>query len=506
VSDDGDDMHYKTASAQSGENACEPDHSLLRTELVYPAFDLHADEAAAYRTSATCSELGSQRIRLVKILPGPLGDAIECRTSVFFMDQAEEYTALSYTWGSAVLQHQIMVDQLPRLVTTNLWRFLRQARQLHIRFSGWLWIDALCIDQSDPWEKLEQVKMIGKIFKGAMQTIVWLGPAYGHSDRAVKALADWSRSLPYQKSSRALWAPPIEPAIKNLCERPYWRRLWVFQELESSQNVRVACGSEQIRLEYLKRFLFASHVGKRAEEKLQSLQQSPAASMLMMARGAVQILDTDLMSVLYVTQSLRCSDPRDKVYAVLNAVNPWCDIEADYTISLPALLNKVLTDMQENHMPSSLKGVAEQCVEIETLFGVETDSMYEVDGRALPVYPNPLRVLSSKQQLKQLRKDHRKLEHLLRSLHVWYTHYGHFRLEFLIHDLCKGLTRDGWRLNAWNWSSGLKGVLEALEQPGRDRGLHVPERNEYHLLSPGSLYFHTESPPRRLQQSRGSLV
>lgn len=39
----------------------------------------------------------------------------------------------------------------------------------------WFWIDSLCIDQENPSEKSEQVKVMGTLYKTASRTLVWLG-------------------------------------------------------------------------------------------------------------------------------------------------------------------------------------------------------------------------------------------------------------------------------------------------------------------------------------------
>lgn len=106
------------------------------SDWTWPAADTFTDGSIARRTVQTCSELGSQRIRLIKIRPGRANHMIECETKVCFLSEAGHYNALSYAWGSPVRRCQIVVDEQPRLVTVNLWRFLQQARNLANRFSG----------------------------------------------------------------------------------------------------------------------------------------------------------------------------------------------------------------------------------------------------------------------------------------------------------------------------------------------------------------------------------
>ncbi|KAH7120724.1 hypothetical protein EDB81DRAFT_233400 [Dactylonectria macrodidyma] len=49
-----------------------------------------------------------------------------------------------------------------------------------------LWIDQICINQADNGEKSEQVGLIGSIYLGAKQVLVWLGHAGSGSDALIR--------------------------------------------------------------------------------------------------------------------------------------------------------------------------------------------------------------------------------------------------------------------------------------------------------------------------------
>ncbi len=62
-------------------------------------------------------------------------------------NQAVSFEALSYTWGEMVFTHPIILNDLSFNVTENLSEALvHLRRENEIRL---LWIDALCIDQSN---------------------------------------------------------------------------------------------------------------------------------------------------------------------------------------------------------------------------------------------------------------------------------------------------------------------------------------------------------------------
>ncbi|OCL02256.1 HET-domain-containing protein [Glonium stellatum] len=51
-----------------------------------------------------------------------------------------------------------------------------------------LWVDSLCINQSNNDEKSKQVELMGSIYQQAACVIAWLGPAVDESDLAMRAL------------------------------------------------------------------------------------------------------------------------------------------------------------------------------------------------------------------------------------------------------------------------------------------------------------------------------
>jgi hypothetical protein len=84
---------------------------------------------------------------------------------------------LSYTWGKAILadieednddpgiEHEIFVDSEPFIITENLYDGLSELRK---DVTGYLWVDALCIDQTNLDERAAQVLLMGDIYSSAV--------------------------------------------------------------------------------------------------------------------------------------------------------------------------------------------------------------------------------------------------------------------------------------------------------------------------------------------------
>ena len=88
------------------------------------------------------------------------------------------YEALSYTWGPP-LDGWIHEDEELELcgwlttIKSNLASALRQFR--HTRRCRRLWVDALCINQSDSTERSQQVQLMAHIYAKAFRVLIWLG-------------------------------------------------------------------------------------------------------------------------------------------------------------------------------------------------------------------------------------------------------------------------------------------------------------------------------------------
>ncbi|KAG0646461.1 Heterokaryon incompatibility protein [Hyphodiscus hymeniophilus] len=88
------------------------------------------------------------------------------------------YKALSYAWGSPNVKRPILVNGCQHLVTVNLESALRRLRRIDIDIT--LWVDALCINQSDNTERTRQVQLMHDIFDFAEEAIVYLGEVPHH--------------------------------------------------------------------------------------------------------------------------------------------------------------------------------------------------------------------------------------------------------------------------------------------------------------------------------------
>jgi hypothetical protein len=103
-----------------------------------------------------------REIRTVTIVPS----LDRCATGKISLNNPPEYHALSYAWGDPTITVPIFVNDVEIQVTPNLEAALRHCRpkELPTRYLElrW-WINAICINQSDPIERSHQVRLMRDI-------------------------------------------------------------------------------------------------------------------------------------------------------------------------------------------------------------------------------------------------------------------------------------------------------------------------------------------------------
>jgi hypothetical protein len=98
------------------------------------------------------------------------------------LDNNPQFKALSYVWGNSFEKQSITVNHQLLEVTNNLFAGLQRLRQPEEIVV--IWVDAVCIHQSDLDERCQQVQLMGDIYSSAEEVLIWLG--YGGELRAPK--------------------------------------------------------------------------------------------------------------------------------------------------------------------------------------------------------------------------------------------------------------------------------------------------------------------------------
>ncbi|KAF4468571.1 HET-domain-containing [Fusarium albosuccineum] len=167
-----------------------------------------------------------------------------------------DFAAMSYVWGT---DHagKVIVNGQEMAVTKNLEYALEELRSDEARFSKRykLWVDAICINQSDEEETAEQVSRMREIYTEAWAVVAWLGPAKENTDQGMHLLATLSCLNDKERDnlSALLENNPTTfgefafYGLHNLMTSDYWRRLWIIQELVlGSSSTILRCGKDTL--------------------------------------------------------------------------------------------------------------------------------------------------------------------------------------------------------------------------------------------------------------------
>lgn len=134
-----------------------------------------------------------EEIRLLRLYPPDIqvdgnninDRRITCTLSTVLVNDTP-YEALSYTWGSHQNTDLISLDGQDFLIPSNLYEALQALRLASTPQT--LWVDALCIDQSNIQERAHQVGLMGLVYRYATSVVIWLGPQWDGCDLAMDTI------------------------------------------------------------------------------------------------------------------------------------------------------------------------------------------------------------------------------------------------------------------------------------------------------------------------------
>ncbi|KAG5776891.1 hypothetical protein H9Q73_009450 [Fusarium xylarioides] len=282
--------------------------------------------------------------RLLHLEPGPnhsadlKGSLHHATLSDCDYDLIEPYTALSYVWGDASQKGAIHLGGSAKEITASLDAALRDLRDKS-RVCR-IWADALCIDQSNNAEKGVQVALMGRIYSTAHQTVIHLGKSPPRYDKLFKDLKAQSQNNTSGLGQLSLSADGIDSMRRDLLSKPWFRRVWVFQELVLSTDVWVQCDDLRIRWHHFcnavdtKNVVSAMLLDTLSDTITQQGQPRNATPLEDMNSRRYDAFKAPLSTLLSCRRGIGATDPRDIVFGHLGVVSDRdrCDkfIKVDY--------------------------------------------------------------------------------------------------------------------------------------------------------------------------------
>ncbi|KAH7418989.1 heterokaryon incompatibility protein-domain-containing protein [Cadophora sp. MPI-SDFR-AT-0126] len=195
-----------------------------------------------YKYQPLISKPSQHAIRLLTLYPAPDPSMlIACNLTHACLEETPDFSALSYTWGITTSPTPISLSGHPHIVTTNLASALR-----HLRLpdrARTLWVDALCIDQTNVKERSEQVSLMREIYDsgGSRKVIVWLGEE-GSAQSALDICRGALSVFPVPNHVLTEYHEEWQACNDLFIDRPWWSRAWILQEVIHSGEVMVHIG------------------------------------------------------------------------------------------------------------------------------------------------------------------------------------------------------------------------------------------------------------------------
>lgn len=332
-----------------------------RTNPPQPPQHLHAPPLFKY------APLKSDRdIRLIHVPPaykhdvGIIGAPGLSMRHINLTD-SPSYTALSYKWGLPGETEIIIINHRSLSVQANL-RPMIQALCSQTQ-SRSFWIDAICINQQDNDERGHQVMLMGEIYSNANEVVAYVsGKDHNKHDGSLHHTVAEIHQLARAKSKRQQFNDYTDytgytgytdydeylrkTEHNKFLNNDYFNRRWIIQEIGLARSVIIHCDGYELPMGMLEQYFNqpSTSKGKTSALRLCQLRQKISSSM------------APLETLLYDNAHAMCSNPRDRIYALLSLTNHAKDhLAVDYNIELYELLISVLQvclvyeDMSPSH-------------------------------------------------------------------------------------------------------------------------------------------------------------
>jgi len=345
----------------------------------------------------------SREIRLAAFISPSQNDSAKCDRAhapgrihlsliTIELSKAPTYEALSYLWGDASVAENVVLNDSEITVTKNLHTCLRVLRNRND--VGYLWIDAICIDQTSVEEKNTQVPLMRDIYSGARCVFIWLGPHADDSERAMSMLRRWGEGLEAASPSGTFYTETViravdgieDPfneedlaAVESLCSRQYWSRVWIMQEVVLANDALVLCGEDEVnyrlvrttlQLWYHWNRLGVGHLNN-ASAKIKFATMGSATNITTVNSLALErrkaknagedVPCTSILSLIRGARSSQATDPRDKIFGVYGLFGSQkVPLNPNYTLNTEEVYTQFTAGyilMTENLDVVSLSGI-----------------------------------------------------------------------------------------------------------------------------------------------------
>ncbi|KAF5604408.1 heterokaryon incompatibility het-6 [Fusarium pseudoanthophilum] len=241
------------------------------------------------------------QIRLLRIFPGTQNAVVSSHMCVVNLDDNPTYKCLSYTWGEpggngtdeiwSKPSQTILIDGFEMPIRQNLYNALIALGQSGIL--GPIWIDALCINQSDIEERNSQVSQMANIYKSSEEVIVWLGHEREYTRMAVacfqrlpitrrELLSDEHVVLRDKSFTSCNFTDSELIAMTRFfTDHAWFGRTWTLQEMWLAREMTFMCGTIYASVDVILAGSSIAHDSYSSRSVTEDIQRTPGITWLM---------------------------------------------------------------------------------------------------------------------------------------------------------------------------------------------------------------------------------
>ncbi|GKU09362.1 unnamed protein product [Fusarium langsethiae] len=327
----------------------------------------------AYEKIYTALDSTRHEIRLLTLHPATdQQDQICCTLSHKELNPSDGsafpvYEALSYVWGKPDFSELILLNDQDFFITPSLkyaLSCLRSKTQPRV-----LWVDAVCINQSDIPERSQQVALMRDIYSKCQRDIAWLDPMVGvacksddlyndprfpEMENSIKKGMELMRTIiEKDKNTLGQLYSSYEDGkyvlgfidqdyLRALFDLPFlWKRLWVMQELSLAPKLVLMCREAELGWDSLSALLKDQPYFDAFHMDVSHAPYLPDWSDIFVRIKLIEDqrqlfsksgpMESKLMDVLTRFREMESTDHRDRVYSLLGLATDDHGIRADYT-------------------------------------------------------------------------------------------------------------------------------------------------------------------------------
>ncbi|KAG9187586.1 hypothetical protein G6011_05457 [Alternaria panax] len=349
-------------------------------------------------------------IRLLFVKPGFKDEPLQCAlVTIANLSESPPYNALSYVWGESDGAASILCNGADMAITKrladtlkylrpspewrsvvpwstnhplhsskNAWKGFARSRHEQHQESEWeqeslLWIDAICIDQTNDNERASQVKLMGRIYTQATAVTIWLGAedkqspdsiptstitsgvhigTYGRTPVLLSFIAQALRNARGPQNRLASVTPVEDSLHRNIAygfphpNAPEWaivrdfftnswfERVWVVQEAVLASKATVLLGDWEIEWAAIgeaaiwfqtKGYALPAVLKYELQNQQDLLPVAKAVSVWSQCSSPDK--QTPLLDLLQAFRNRLATNPRDKVYATFGIAKELAYVE-----------------------------------------------------------------------------------------------------------------------------------------------------------------------------------